>query len=251
MEPVTFYTLGSVIVVSLISVIAAIPLLLKHRPSNRLLLILLSLSVGTLLGGVFIHFLPEMAAEGYTLTSGLVVLAGFFVFFLLEQFVHSHVHCHPDDHHCEHKHLAPINLAGDGIHNFIDGLIIAGSYTASIPLGIAATISVIFHEIPQEIADFGVLLYAGLSKKKALTYNLASALSALGGAAIGLSLAQAHAFADAIVPFAAGNFIYIAAANLVPELHGHSKWQDTVVHVISIALGIGVMVLLAVYAPEP
>ena len=126
-----------------------------------------------------------------------------------------------------------------------------GAYITSIPLGIAATIAVIFHEIPQEIADFGVLLYAGLSKTKALLFNFLSAATAIIGTLIGLILAgHFHDFSHFIIPFAAGNFIYIAAANLVPELHHECKFRETFIHLIVILIGISIMALIAIYGPE-
>jgi zinc and cadmium transporter len=141
-------------------------------------------------------------------------------------------------------------LIGDAIHNLVDGMVIAGSYIVSIPLGIAATISVIFHEVPQEIADFGILLYSGMSRLKALFYNFLSAATAILGAVIGLILAGKTAgFTHFIIPFAAGNFIYIAGSNLVPELHKHCKLKDTILHIIAIICGIAVMVAVTLFGP--
>jgi zinc and cadmium transporter len=247
---VILYTFGSVILVSLISVIAAIPLLLKKKFSQKLLLTLLSLAVGTLLGGVFIHFIPEAIEHGYNTEIGLTIIAGFLVFLVLEKFIHLH-HDHSNIHGVEKEmhhhayHIAPINLIGDAMHNFIDGMIIASSYLVSIPLGIAATISVIFHEIPQEIADFGVLLYSGLTKSKALLFNLLSATAAIIGAIVALILSsRIESFTSFIIPFAAGNFLYIAASNLVPELHQHCKFWDTVVHASAIMFGVALMAAL-------
>jgi len=129
--------------------------------------------------------------------------------------------------------------------------VIAGSYAASLPLGVATTTAVIFHEVPQEIGDMGVLLYAGLSKAKAVFFNLLSALTAIIGAIVGIILAEkSTGFSLLIVPFAAGNFIYIAASNLVPELHRHCKWTDTVTHIIAMALGVGIMIGVTWLLPE-
>ena len=219
----------------------------------KVLLVLLSLSGGTLLGSVFIHFLPEMAEHGYHLDTALYILLGFLIFFVLEKFVHYHhnKNCqHGDCGHGHAYHLAPLNLIGDGIHNFLDGMVIAGSYIVSIPLGIAATISILFHEVPQEIADFGVLLYSGMSKLKAILFNFLSAATAIVGAILGLVLAGKTAnFTHFIIPFAAGSFLYIAASNLVPELHRHCKFWDTILHVIAIVVGIGLMILVTLFAP--
>ncbi len=243
----------SVMVVSLISIIAAIPLLIKKKISEKALLFLLSVSVGVLLSTVFMDFLPEIVEHEYTLSIALSILAGFLIMFVLEKLVHWHHTKKCEEGDCGHAHaynLAPVNLVGDGIHNFIDGLVIAGSYAVNITLGIAATISIIFHEIPQEIADFGVLLYSGLSRRKALIFNFLSALTAVLGTITGLILInRLHAFTYLILPFATGNFIYIAASNLLPQLHRHCKLRDTFLHVFAILLGVGIIMLVTFYAP--
>lgn len=249
----TIYTFISVIVVSLISVFMAIPLMMKRKISKHALLFLLSMSVGVLLATVFLDFLPEILHEHYDMSVALTILAGFLIMFVLEKFVHWHHEKKCEDGDCGHGHaynLAPINLIGDGIHNFIDGLVIAGAYAANITLGIAATISIIFHEIPQEIADFGVLLYSGWSKKKALIFNFLSAATAIIGAVIGLILiGSLQGFTDFIIPFAAGNFLYIAASNLLPQLHRHCKWKDSLLHIIAIILGIVIIVVVTMFGP--
>ena len=247
------YAVLSVIFVSLLSIIVVLPLFKKKEVSKGLLMFLLSMSVGVLLATVFIDFLPEIMDSGYSMTIALYILLGFLVMFILEKFIHWHhsKKCAHGD--CGHSHaynLAPVNLIGDGIHNFIDGLVIAGSYMVSITLGIAATVSIIFHELPQEIADFGVLLYSGLSKKKALWFNFLSAISALFGVLIGLFLASKLGwFNGFIIPFAAGNFLYIAASNLLPQLHRQCKLKETFVHIFAIVLGVGIIVLITLYGP--
>lgn len=246
-----FYILLSVVFVSLLSVIAAIPLLIKKQVPDRLLLILVGVSVGTLLGAIFFHFLPEATSGTYTVGLALHILTGFLVFFVVEKLVHYH--------HAEHKttgpahhhayHLAPINLTGELVHNFIDGIVIATSYLVSIPLGIAATISVALHELPQEIADFGILLYAGLSKKKALLYNFLASLSAILGALVGIiAFAQIDDFQGFAIPFAVGAFLYIAASNLVPELHREKKPFESAIQFLAVLAGIGIMLILTLYA---
>ena len=140
-------------------------------------------------------------------------------------------------------HIAILNLIGDGLHNFLDGLIIAGSYLISIPAGIAATVAVILHEVPQEIADFAVLLYSGLSKWKALLFNYLSAAVAIVGAVVGLYFgARSEMFISLIVPFAAGGFVYIAGSNLIPELHKECGIKDSVWHIFAFILGIIIMI---------
>ena len=237
------YTLVSVILVSLVSLVGL--LFLGKKKIDHLLLILVSLSAGTLFGGAFLHLLPEaVGTSGFTIITSLLVLAGILVFFFLERIIHMHqcqlpgagIHAH------HHHHLGIMSLAGDGIHNFIDGLIIAGSYLVSIPTGIATTIAVIVHELPQEIADFGVLLYSGMSRPKAIFFNFLSALVAVVGAIVGLVLAvHSELFITMLLPFAAGGFLYIAGSNLVPELHKGCDWKDSLIHFSVMIVGILLM----------
>ena len=208
------------------------------------------IAAGALLGDVFIHLLPE-AVEGYgfTIQLSLYTLAGIIVFFVLEKYIHWR-HCHKtgtcDVHDAKDPHgVAKMNLFGDGLHNFIDGMIVAGSYIASIPLGIATTLAVIFHEIPQEIGDFGVLLHGGFTRKKALFFNLMSALLAVAGALVVLLIQNiSESFSLFLIPFTAGGFIYIASADLIPELHKENNPFISLMQFITFILGIAVMLLL-------
>jgi len=138
-----------------------------------------------------------------------------------------------------------MNLIGDGVHNLIDGMLIGASYTVSIPIGIATTLAVILHEIPQEIGDFGVLLHAGLSIKKAFAFNFLSALTAILGAIISL-FAGSHieGYSSILLPITAGGFIYIAGSDLIPELQYECKLSTSVQQFIAIILGVGIMALL-------
>ena len=248
------YTIASVLIISLISVIVAIPFIIKKKVPNNFLIFLLSLSVGVLLATVFFDFLPEIYENENSFNATVYLLVGFLVMFILEKFIHySHTSgCGEKDHGHSHAYnVAPVNIIGDGVHNFIDGLIIAGSYIISIPIGIAATISIAFHEIPQEIADFGVFLYSGLSKKKAILFNLLSSLTAIIGAIIGLSLAASFdGFSIIIIPFAAGNFLYIASSNLLPQLHRHCGIKETFFHLLAIILGIILIIFIGTLFPH-
>src|SRR4030042_2469914 len=185
MGPIVLIIL-SVLIVSLISLIGILFIFMKKRTLDKLLIFLVALSVGSLLGGAFLHLLPEIIdTTGFSLNIAFLVLGGILLFFVIENFIHWR-HCHIPTSK-EHPHsVGTMNLIGDGLHNLIDGLIIAASYFVSIPVGIATTLAVVIHEIPQEIGDFGVLLYAGYSKKKALIFNFLSALMALVGAIIGI-----------------------------------------------------------------
>ena len=167
---------------------------------------------------------------------------------ILEKFVHLHHHHTIPSKKTNNKgkqHIALMNLVADCVHNFLDGLIIAGSYLVSIPAGIATTIAVILHEVPQEIADFGVLLYSGLSKTKAILFNFLSAAISIVGAIIGLVLgAKSGSFIEMILPFAAGGFIYIAGSNLIPELHKECRLRDNFSHLFMMVIGIALMFAL-------
>lgn len=172
--------------------------------------------------------------------------------FMLEKLIHYHhtKKCEHDVAHSHGYHLAPINIVGDAVHNFIDGLVIAGAYAVNVSVGIAATVSIIFHEIPQEMADFGVLLYSGLSKKKALLFNFLSALVSILGVVVGIVLIdRIHGFTNFVIPFAAGNFLYIAASNLVPELHRHCKLKETFLHLFAIIVGVAIIAALTLFGP--
>ncbi|MBU1703426.1 ZIP family metal transporter, partial [Patescibacteria group bacterium] len=166
------------------------------------------------------------------------------VFFILEKFIHWH-HCHKPEHH-HHKALVFTNIFGDGLHNFVDGLFIAASYMANTNLGIATTVAVLLHEIPQEIGDFGILVHGGLGRKTALLLNFICALFAVGGAIFGLLLGGVNEdFLRFILPFTAGGFIYIANTDLFPELHKDSKkGRLSILHFLLILGGIGTMMLL-------
>ncbi|MBU0460713.1 MAG: ZIP family metal transporter [Nanoarchaeota archaeon] len=249
MTHIVLYTLISVIIVSLISLVGIFFLLLKKDLLNKTLLFMVSLSAGSLFGGAFIHLLPEaIAVRGFTLPISLSILGGILVFFVIEKAIHWR-HCHIPTSHSHPHHLATMNLIGDGVHNFIDGLIIAAGYIVSPAVGVAATIAVILHEVPQEISDFGVLLYSGLSKAKALFFNFLSASIAIAGALIGLIIGtRSELFALLILPFAAGGFLYIAGSDLIPELHKNCVGKDNIMHFLALVLGIAIMLLLKLFA---
>lgn len=239
------YSFGSVLLVSLISFVGLFTFPMKERTLEKILLFLVSFSAGALFGDAFIHLLPEaVEAQGFSMSVSISLLGGIMVFFILEKFIHWR-HCHiPTSEHHPHP-VALMNLIGDGVHNFIDGLVIGASYMASIPVGIATTLAVILHEIPQEIGDFGVLLHAGYSKKKALFFNFMSALVSVLGVAVVLAFGTKGAdLSTYLVPFAAGGFIYIAGSDLIPELHKETNPAKSAVQLIAFIAGIGVMLLL-------
>jgi zinc and cadmium transporter len=186
--------------------------------------------------------LPEALDKLDAVIAFSYVIAGIVAFFAMEKFLYWR-HCHEEE--CPVHMFAYLNLIGDGVHNFIDGMIIAATFLISGELGFATTLAVIFHEIPQEIGDFGVQVYGGLSRKKALTYNFVSALTAVLGAVITYFLAYIQSLEVYLVPFAAGGFIYIAATDLMPELHKKSHAGESIVQLFSMLMGLGLMAFLA------
>jgi zinc and cadmium transporter len=239
---VNFYIILSVIIVSLISVIGILFLLVKQKFLQKILLFLVALSVGSLLGGAFLHLIPELVEEGlFNLQTSFLILGGIVFFFVVENFIHWR-HCHTPTSKNHPHALGTMNLIGDGIHNLIDGMIIAAAYIINIPLGIATTIAVIFHEIPQEIGDFGILIYAGYSKMKALMFNFLSAITALVGAIIVIIFSNTFEnLIHIIIPIAAGGFIYIAGSDLIPEIHKSQEKNFSIKNLAAIILGILIM----------
>ncbi len=239
------YTLFSVFIVSLLAFVGLFTLFIKMKNLQKIILFLVSFSTGALLGGAFIHLIPELLEQcPFELRISLSLLGGILIFFVLEKFIHWR-HCHILTSE-KHPHpLAFMNLVGDGLHNFIDGMIIAGSYLVDFKLGLVTTLAVILHEIPQEIGDFGVLIHAGMSKYKALFYNFLSALTAIFGAIVTLIIGQGSAaFIELLLPFTAGGFIYIASSDLIPELHKETDPKKSGLQLLAIILGIVVMLSL-------
>jgi len=245
--PTTYvYALISVIIVSLISLIGVFSLSLREDLLKKYVGIFISLAVGALLGDAFIHIIPEAFKDSSnaTLTSVLII-AGILLFFILEKFLHWHHHGEEED---KTKHVHPMGkliLFSDGVHNLIDGIIIGASFLISIPIGIATTIAVILHEIPQEIGDFAVLLHSGYTKKRALWLNFLSACLAIVG--VILSLMLGNAVENSIIwmlPVAAGGFIYVAVADLIPELQKNKEFKYSVLQIITVFIGILAMLAL-------
>jgi len=240
------YAIISVVIISLLSFTGALTLFLKRSFLEKILLILVAFSTGALIGDAFIHLLPEAveSAGGFTTKISLSVFAGILLFFVLEKFLRWR-HCHDID--CEEhpKHLGTMNLVGDGVHNFIDGILIGASFLVSIPLGITTTIAVAIHEIPQELGDFGVLLHSGFSKKRAIFFNFFSACLAILGTLLALIIGHsAENFVSIMVPVTAGGFIYIAMSGLIPELHKEEKLTRSILQFVFLIAGLAVMFLL-------
>ncbi len=242
------YALASVIIVSCIPLIAG-AIVFSHKKISNAVFILISVSIGALFGDVFIHLIPELFKQSSSALNSLYIIIGILFFFAFEKFFHWHHEHHMHTAEC-HERILPVgymSLASDGIHNFIDGVIIGISYLVSLPVGIATTVAVILHEIPHEIGNIGILLHAGFSKKRAFLFNFYSGLLAIGGAIAALAISeQIQGVIPFILAFTAGSFIYIAGSDLLPELHKTTDPRHTTLQFFGIACGVGLMLLLLV-----
>ncbi|MDY6761793.1 MAG: ZIP family metal transporter [Candidatus Nanohaloarchaea archaeon] len=239
---------GSVGLVSIIALVGVVTLGLREQLLRKIVFALVSFAAGALFGGAFIHLIPKTAAEfGLTTATGLHILAGIVVFFIVEKYIHWHHH-HFRENDCPEcvEPWTYMVVLGDGVHNFIDGLVIAAAYLTSFGLGVATTVAVALHEIPQEIGDFGVLVHGGFSVKRALVYNFLSAVTAVIGAGVVVVLADGSGVRRFLVPFAAGGFIYIAGSDLLPEFKEETDLQKSTVQMITFLLGIGAMYALKI-----
>lgn len=236
------YSFLSVVVISLASLAGLFVISLKEEKLKKIVLLLVAFSAGTLLGDTFIHILPE-AAETFSIDImvSLSFLLGMLAFFVLEKFL-AWRHCHVFDCEQHPNRLGAMNLVGDSLHNLIDGMLIGGSFLININLGFATSLAVLFHEIPQEMGDFGILIHSGYSRSRALLYNLFSALTAAAGLIIVLLLSvKVGDLTKFLLPFTGGSFLYIAASGIIPELHKETRIIKSLVQFLAILLGIGVM----------
>ena len=239
------------IAVSLISLVGVILLGLKDNLMRRILVFLVAFAVGAMMGGAFVHLIPESLESIDAMMVFILVFAGFMTFFVVEKFLHWR-HCHENNCDVHNEKLAEksgrikpaayLNLIGDGVHNFFDGLIIATSFITSVEVGIASTIAIMLHEIPQEFGDFAVLVHSGMSTRKALVYNLISAIVAVAGGILGyFFLTHLEWVAPYMLAASAGGFLYIAAVDLVPEMHNEWKPHVSLLQFSAILLGFVLM----------
>jgi len=239
------YAFVSVIIVSLVSLVGVFSLSLREEVLKKYINFFISLAIGALLGDAFIHIIPETFKSnlGANLSS-ILVIAGILLFFVIEKFIHWHHHGEDKDESGIHP-VGKLILFTDGFHNFIDGAIIGASFLVSIPVGIATTLAVVLHEIPQEIGDFAVLIHSGYTKKRALWLNFISALASVLGLAIVFIFGNiVENVALWFIPIAAGGFIYIAVADLIPELHKTKELKHSIIQLGIIMLGIISMLAL-------
>lgn len=228
---------------SLVSIVGIFTLFLKEKILSRILLLLVGLSAGAMMGSAFLHLLPEAMGEfgANNILPYLLALSGFVAFFLIEKFLHWR-HCHKKN--CEIHSFGYMNVIGDGVHNFIDGLILAATFLTDEKLGIIALLAIILHEAPQEMSDFGVLLFAGFKKVRALVLNYISASMVIAGGMAGYFFGATDNFIKYLLPLAAGGFIYIAAADLLPEIKKEIKPRRFLPSFVMFIIGILLMLFL-------
>jgi zinc and cadmium transporter len=244
MDPLLLWIVGSGLLMSAIALVGSVTLVLSDHTLQRILLPLVAFAAGSLLGGAFFHMIPAGLAAGLSdVTAYTLVLAGFAAFFGLEQFLHWH-HCHRAETSCK-KPLSYLILIGDGLHNFLGGLAVAGTFLIDIRLGIVTWLAAAAHEVPQELGDFGVLVHGGWKRRQALFYNVLSALTFLVGGIVAY-VASFRLDVSFLVPFAAGNFIYIGAADLIPEVREHAELRTNVIHFVAFVAGVMLMLLVKV-----
>lgn len=237
------WIIASGLIMCAIALIGSVVFFMTEATFQKLLLPLVALSAGTLIGGAFLHMIPEglEAFTGGNEEFFLWLLAGFMTFFALEQMIHWH-HCRKAEASCK-KPLGHLILIGDGLHNFIGGLAVAGTFLIDIRLGIATLLAAAAHEIPQELGDFAVLLHAGWSRKSALLFNMLSGVTFLIGGLVAYGASKTLDISF-LVPFAAGNFIYIGASDLIPEVNKHENLIENLKNFLAVATGLALMLIL-------
>jgi zinc and cadmium transporter len=227
------------------ALIGGLVLLSNQKFALKISHFLASFAAGVLLGTAFFDLLPEALHEGEE--SGVDIffwaLVGIIIFFLLERFIHwFHHHEEYHEHEKESKSTIPLIIISDTVHNFIDGIVIAATFLVNIPLGIVTALAVFAHEVPQEIGDFGLLLHKGLSRKKIIIVNILSAAVALLGAIGTFLLGNVlEGYIPIFLAITAGFFVYIAASDLIPEIHYEKRKGFAFIETVLLILGIVVI----------
>ena len=234
----------STLAMSALALIGIFALLLSDKTFKKLVLPLVAFSTGALLGGAFLHLLPKaITVAGHRLDIFIWLLVGFVIFFLLEQFINWH-HCHRSP--CEHKHpVTYLILLADGVHNFIGGIAIAGAFLVDVKLGIITWLIAAAHEIPQELGDFGIMVHGGWSKAKALLFNFLSGLTMVAGGILTYFISS-HINTAFLLAFAAGNFIYIGASDLIPEIKHSTSLKKNAIHFLAFLAGIILLLMIKI-----
>jgi zinc and cadmium transporter len=234
---------------SAIALVGSATLLLRKEILARLILPLVALAAGSLIGGALFHMIPAaLASKQHTELSVFGgAAAGFTTFFALEQFIHHH-HCHHVTADCRQP-LTYLILIGDGLHNFLGGLAVAGTFLLDIRLGIATWLAAAAHEVPQELGDFAALVHGGWTTRRALRANFLSALMFPVGALLTYAVSF-HMNTDFLIAFGAGNFLYIGAADLVPEVNRSRTAADNIRHFAAFAAGLGILLAIRLALEE-
>lgn len=251
--------LASTIIVSLFSLTGIYALALSEKALHKILFVVIGFSAGAILGAVYFDLLPE-AVELMEDAAYLYIALGFISFFFLERFIywyHGHGHGEeieeqaPIQGRVKTREFAYLNLLGDAIHNFIDGMVIAASSLVSPAIGIASTIAVIFHELPQEMGDYGILIYGGFKRRRALILNFLVALTVVLGGLTGILIIESiEAISGVLISLAAGGFIYLGASELIPELNRDKTLKRSIIQFIAFLLGMILIWCLGALFPE-
>ncbi|NIO22820.1 MAG: ZIP family metal transporter [Candidatus Aenigmarchaeota archaeon] len=220
---------------SFIGLIGVLTLWMRDKSLSKILIILVAFSAGALLSGAFFHLMAESIEVLEAMTAFIYLMIGFIAFFLMERFLHWR-HCHEG--RCDVHPYTQLVLIGDGIHNFIDGVVIAASFMVSIAFGWVTTLLIILHEIPQELGDFGILVYGGFEKIRALGFNFLAQVTCIIGGFVGFFLLYTPESIAFLLPFAAGGFIYIASSDLIPELHKEENLKKSMLSFVFFIIGI-------------
>ncbi|MBD3255801.1 MAG: hypothetical protein GF383_11960 [Candidatus Lokiarchaeota archaeon] len=268
-----------IFLIGLLSLIGLFMISIKEKTLDGILFILVAFATGTILATALfdlipeaLHHLEELNKEGAALSESYVffiVILGFVAFFIIERFIywfHGHAHQHEDQLVCYTNRLEGtegleskkniksfvfLNLIGDGLHNFLDGVIIMVGFLSDFTTGIIITLAVLFHELPQEIGDFGILMYGGFTKQRALFYNFVSAMIAILGGIVAFILSGlVETFNLVFLAFSAGGFIYIACTELMPELLKQRNAKKSVVQTILFLCGLGLIISLIYILPH-
>ena len=233
------------VLMSVVSLSGGVIMLFKKQIQSKLFLPLVAFSAGSLIGGAFFMMIPEGLNHFKDVKMFFVIfVSGFSLFFVLEQFLHYH-HCKKAESDCR-KPMSVLILLGDGLHNFIGGLSISGLFLIDFNLGLIAWLGAVFHEIPQELGDFAALVHSGWEKKKAILYNLLSSSTFLIGGLITYFLSD-QINVSFLIPFAAGNFLYIGATDLIPEVNKHTTLKNNIIHGLAFLAGVALLFVLSIY----
>jgi zinc and cadmium transporter len=224
---------------ALISLAGAVTLLLDEATQRRLVRPLVAFAAGSLLGGAIVHMIPEAARQNGGATPYVAVLAGFALFLAIEQFLHWH-HCHRESADCRPP-LGYLILAGDALHNLLGGLAVGAAFVADVRVGLSIWLASAAHELPQELGDFGVLVHGGWSRARALAFNLMSSATFLFGGIVAWAV-SARFDTSWLLGFAAGNFLYIGASDLVPEVNRQRELRSGALHFLAFSAGAGLLV---------